>query len=141
MSRPKLDRSRIAVGAGIAVVAVVAAGIGWAFVQQLTLAQDLRAEVTRLERMAATEEARGNSLEDELAFVKTDEYVEKWAREEAKMARPGEVVVIPPADSEESDRRSAPTSGSQSPADSGTEPRPFWAAWWETIKALVAAEP
>jgi len=41
MKLPKLNRSRIALGAGIILAVVVVAGLGWAFYQQLTLAEEL----------------------------------------------------------------------------------------------------
>ncbi|MFO7743506.1 MAG: septum formation initiator family protein [Anaerolineae bacterium] len=133
MEFPKLDRGRIAAGAVVLVVVLVVGGVGWAFVQQLTLAQELRNEARKLEAMVATREAERDQLTVTLAYVQTDEYVEKWAREELKMARPGEVVVIPMV-SAGSDR-SDPGPGLQmeeEPVDA-LGSRPFWIEWWEAL--------
>jgi cell division protein FtsB len=51
-------------------------------------ANQLRMEVTAL---AATEQA----LATDLAYVKSDAYVEYWAHTEGRMVRPGEVLVVP----------------------------------------------
>jgi cell division protein FtsB len=133
MELPRLDRGRIAAGAVILVAVLIVGGVGWAFVEQLTLAQELRGEARKLEAMVATREAERDQLTATLAYVQTDECVEKWAREEPKMAKPGEVVVIPIA-SAEGDRSEA------APADQGTEgeldvpeSRPFWIVWWEAL--------
>lgn len=133
MEFPKLDRGRIAAGAVILIVVLVVGGVGWAFVQQLTLAQELRGEARKLEAMVATREAERDQLTATLAYVQTDEYVEKWAREEVKMAKPGEVVVIPmvSADSDRSD----PGPGSQMEEEpvNALGSRPFWIEWWEAL--------
>ena len=94
MKLPKLNRSRIALGAGIILAVIVVAGVGWAFFQQLTLAEELRAETRALEEAVATQKARQAYLTATPTYAHTDDYVEERAREEAKMAKPGEVVVI-----------------------------------------------
>lgn len=132
MEFPKLDRGRIATGAVILVVALVVGGIGWAFVEQLTLAQELRGEQQKLEAIVATREARHDALTATLAYVQSDEYVEEWAREEQKMAKPGEVVVIPIVSAGRDEPEEMPAEG----ADDGEldlPERPFWVVWWEAI--------
>jgi cell division protein FtsB len=132
MEFPKLDRSRIAAGAVILVAVLIVGGIGWAFVEQLTLAQELRGEEEKLEAMVATREARRDELTATLAYVQSDAYVEEWAREEQKMAKPGEVVVIPVVSAEGGEPEDAPAEG----ADDGeldVPERPFWVVWWEAL--------
>lgn len=133
MELPKFDGGRIAAGAVIVVAVLVVGGVGWAFVEQLTLAQELRGEAHKLEAMVATREARHEALTATLAYVQSDEYVEEWAREERKMARPGEVVVIPLIGVGEAATES--NSGAEAPEDAVDLPdsRPFWVVWWEAF--------
>ncbi|MGD2104661.1 MAG: septum formation initiator family protein [Anaerolineae bacterium] len=132
MKIPKLDRFRIALGAGILLVVVIVGGLGWAFLQQLTLAEELRGETRQLEQAVATQKARQAYLTATLTYVNTDAYVEEWAREEAKMAKPGEVVVIPVVKGASSKVESTPTpeASEAPPAD---EARPFWTVWWQAL--------
>jgi len=77
----------------------------------------LQAEVAALEQDVA-------DLEAEKAFVQTDEYIEQAAREEFKMSRPGDQVVVPLfEDDEVISSQQAP----QSAPPALTEP---WRAWW-----------
>ena len=132
MEFPKLDRGQIAAGAIILVVALVVIGIGWAFVEQLTLAQEFRGEEEKLEVIVATREARREQLTATLAYVQSDEYVEEWAREELKMARPGEVVVIPVVSAEDEEPETAATGGTDD-GELDVPERPFWRVWWEAL--------
>ena len=128
----KLDRVRIATGAVILVVVLVVGAIGWAFIEQLSLAQELQGEARKLEALVATREARRDQLTATLAYVQTDEYVEEWAREELKMARPGEVIVIPLV-SAGGERQDGGVIEEESPAHELPDSRPFWVVWWEAI--------
>jgi hypothetical protein len=67
-----------------------------------------------------------------LEYVQTDAYVSQWAREEAKMAKPGEVVMIPVLRGG-SERAAAPAPEPLEEAPAVSEDRPFWAAWWEAL--------
>ena len=130
MSLPKPNRSQLAVGVAIAVAVAIVGGLVWGFGQQLALARQVRAEETWLEQRVADEQAHHDELTEQLAYVRSDEYVEHWARAEAKMARPGEVAVIVPEDLDEetaSDVQPTPT----------PEPKaqPFWAELWELLFA------
>jgi cell division protein FtsB len=132
MEFPKLDRGRIAAGAVILVAVLIAGGIGWAFVEQLSLAQDLRGEARKLEAMVATREARREQLTATVAYVQSDAYVEEFAREELKMAKPGEVVVIPvvSAGADEPETTPAAQAGD---GELDVPERPFWVVWWEAL--------
>ena len=66
-------------------------------------------------------------LIERLEYVKTDEFVEQWAREQARMVRPGDrpLILVP----------SVPSSGQavvvQPPKVAHTaEPAPNWHHWW-----------
>jgi cell division protein FtsB len=132
MEFPKLDRVRIAAGAGILVVVLIVGGIGWAFVEQLSLARELRGEVRKLEAMVATREAHRVQLTATLAYVQSDAYVEEFAREELKMAKPGDVVVLPIVSAGGDEAEATPAAE----ADDGqldVPERPVWVVWWEAI--------
>ena len=139
MKIPKLNRFRIALGAGILLTVLIVGGLGWAFVQQVSLADELRGEVRQLEQAVATQEAKQRYLTATLTYVHTDAYVEEWAREEARMAKPGEVVIIPlvedgaprPAATPEEPPTAGPPAAAQD-APQG-EDGPFWLVWWETL--------
>lgn len=81
----------------------------------------LQAEVTALQ-------AEVTELETKKAFVQTDAYVEQAAREEYKMSRPGDQVVVPMFQQEETAPLQA-TPQPEQPAPSA--PREPWRAWWE----------
>jgi cell division protein FtsB len=48
-----------------------------------------------LNQELAEARAEREALEKQLQFVTSDAYLEQWARVEARMARPGEVAIIP----------------------------------------------
>lgn len=84
---------------------------------------ELEAEVAALQEEVAT-------LEAQKAFVQTDEYIEQAAREEFKLSRPGDQVVVPIFPEEE---RVAPqeTAQPQVPQPATPTPQEPWQAWWE----------
>ena len=133
MSRPKVDRVRVFISAGIVLVLFIVGGLGWAFAQQLRLAQDLREEVEHLEQAVATQEAIRAYLTATLQYVQTDAYVEEWAREEARMAKPGEVVVIPLVSPEGAAPPATPEGQRLDDVVAQSKDRPFWVVWWEAI--------
>jgi cell division protein FtsB len=128
MPLPKPSRSQVAVGVGIAIAVAIMGGLAWGFGQQLVLARQMRNEESHLERIVAAEQARHEELAAGLEYAQSDEYVEQWARAEAKMARPGEVVVIVLRDWKEEPPNDAPPAPTPEP-----EAKPFWVTWWELI--------
>jgi cell division protein FtsB len=133
MKIPKLNRFRIALGAGILLTVLIVGGLGWAFVQQVSLAEELRGEVRQLEHAVATQEARQRYLTATLTYVHTDAYVEEWAREEARMAKPGEVVIIPLVEGGAPQPVSTPESPSEADEPVPDDDSPFWVVWWEAL--------
>ena len=128
MALPKPNRSQLVVGVSIVFALAIVGGLTWRFGQQLVLARQMRAEEDRLEQAVATEEAHRQDLVAQLEYVKSGEYVEHWARKEIKMAKPGEVAVVPLVSTGEG------PSGDGQPAVTPTpEPRPFWVEWWESL--------
>ena len=128
MSLPKPNRSQIAVGVAVAIAVAVAGGLAWGFGQQLILARQMRVEERRLEQLVAAEQARHDELVAQSGYVGSDEYVEHWARADARMARPGEVAVVVLADSEEepvAEAQPTPT------------PEPKAPSFWAELRALI----
>ncbi len=128
MALPKPNHGQFAVSIAAIIALAVMATLVWGFARQLALARQMRVEEVRLEQAMASEQARHDDLAAQLTYVESDEYVEHWARTEAKMARQGEVVVVPPADVGEEpdgDQQLAP------PAE--PEAQPIWAEWWELV--------
>lgn len=121
MKLPKLDHSQLAVGVVAAFSLVVVGGLVWGFSQQVTRAQQMRAEEVRLEQAVAAEQVYHDDLAAHLKYVQSDAYVEQWARKDAKMARPGEVVVVV---LDESGTEPVINVPSTSTVDS--ESQPFW---------------
>ncbi|MFQ5342730.1 MAG: septum formation initiator family protein [Anaerolineae bacterium] len=78
---------------------------------------ELQAEVAALEKDVA-------DLEAEKAFVQTDEYIEQAAREEYKMSRPGDQVVVPLFEDDEV------VSSQKAPQSAPPTPGEPWRAWW-----------
>jgi len=73
---------------------------------------------------------RKEALKKRLAYVQTDEYVERWAREQAHMARPGDrrLIVVTPELSEEQPEQ--PVLGLPPDSVTAFEPVPNWHHWW-----------
>jgi cell division protein FtsB len=123
----KPNRGRLAIGIVVVIALLVVGGLVLGFGQQVMLAREMRMEEDRLELAVATEQTRHDELTALSEYVGSDEYVEEWAREEAKMAKPGEVVVIPMATDE------GPTPEARPENTPTPEPRPFWIEWWELL--------
>ena len=76
------------------------------------------------------------ALKQRLEYVQTDEYVERWAREQAHMVRPGDrrlIVITPPASSApEQDPQPVESTlpNSVTAQTVATEPVPNWHRWW-----------
>ncbi len=133
MKIPKLNRFRIALGAGILLTVLVVGGLAWAFVQQVSLAEELGGEVRQLEYAVATQEAKQRYLTATLTYVHTDAYVEEWAREEARMAKSGEVVIIPVVEGGGPQPASTPESPPEIDGPLQDDDRPFWLLWWGAL--------
>jgi len=129
MALPKFNRKQITIGLAALIALVVISALVWGLGQQLAIARQMRTEEIRLEHAVATKQAHYDDLAARLEYVESDAYVEHWARVEAKMSQPGEVVVLLPTDVEEElavvDMQPTPTSE--------PEEQPFWIDWWDLI--------
>jgi hypothetical protein len=116
----------VVVALGIAIVA----GIGWAFGRQLVLSRQLRGEERRMEQLLEAERTLNEELLATLEYAQSDAYVEQWARAEARLAKPGEVVVIPP---NRPDDPLAARSETPTPVPTTPEAPRFWVKWWQLV--------
>jgi len=130
MALPRPSRSQLAAGVVVAIALAIVGGIAWGFGQQLALAQQIRVEEVRLEQRVAAELARHDALVAQLEYVRSDEYVEHWARGKRKMARPGEIAVIVLRDSD-----GEPAVDAQPTPTPEPKAQPFWVELWELVFA------
>lgn len=128
MSLPTPSRSQLVRAFTVIVIVAVVGGLGWAFGRQLLLWNRMHTEAQRLEAEVDAAAARNEDLVATLEYVQTDEYVEQWAREEARLARPGEVVVIPLEEPEAPTVREAEEGATPMPT-----PKPLWAKVWVAL--------
>ncbi|HET89171.1 MAG TPA: septum formation initiator family protein [Chloroflexi bacterium] len=128
----QLTRRQFAVGVFALFVLITVGGVSWGFGRQIVRARQMWLEEVQLEQKVADAQARYDELVVRLEYVRSDEYVEQWARKDAKMARSGEVIVILP-NSFADDSVVSPQAAPPSEADSSA--RPFWAALWESVFA------
>jgi cell division protein FtsB len=90
---------------------------------RIAAGQRIQADRQRLEREIAALEATQAALREESQWVQNPAFVERWARSEGKMVRPGEVLVVPVPAGE------APT---PTPLASEEEAEEIvtWRVWW-----------
>ncbi|MEE8389593.1 MAG: hypothetical protein V3S14_02200 [Anaerolineae bacterium] len=126
MPLPKPDRNQLAIGIAAIIALTIVGGLVWGFGPQVALARQMRVEEMRLERAVAAKQTYHDDLVAQLEYVKSDGYVEQWAREDVKMTRPGEVLVLV---LKESDVESA-VDVSFTPVPE-PESQPFWIELWK----------
>jgi cell division protein FtsB len=78
-------------------IVLILVPVGIAFNARLATIRQMRQDEARLSQEVSAEQARQANLKLLRAYVASDAYVEHWARVEARMAKPGEVAVIPVA--------------------------------------------
>lgn len=86
-----------------------------------------RQEEARLKQEVEVEKAKNASLLAQKEYLQSDEYVEKVAREELNLIKPGEraVIVIAPTPS------AAETTNQSESKSKKEEPKPAWQRWWD----------
>ncbi len=84
-------------GLQIVFASILAIGLllGINFSSRIADGQRIQRDRSQLEIEIATLEAEQAALQQDLAYVRGDEYVASWARDEGKMVRENEVLVIP----------------------------------------------
>ena len=78
-------------------IVLVLVPVAIAFNARLATIRQLRQDEMSVSQEVAAEQARQANLKLLQGYVASDAYVEHWARVEARMAKPGEVAVIPVA--------------------------------------------
>ena len=68
---------------------------GYSSFGQLQLMMELRQELTRVEQAIASAEQRTTEINAEITYLKSDSYVEKVARQELGLVKPGEIIFMP----------------------------------------------
>ena len=85
--------------AGVAALALLVAGLGVWGGKSLLLVRDVRREITREQRDIERLRDRSRLLTEEVTRLRTDPaFLEKIAREEQGLARPGETILKFPSD-------------------------------------------
>ena len=97
------------------------------FSSRITESQPLQDEYDSIQAEIAGLEVEQQSLIDLRDYVRSDSYVEQWARDNGKMVRPNEILVIPVPSGIEAQ----PTPTPQLSADVQTAPPPApYELWW-----------
>jgi cell division protein FtsB len=113
----------------VAVIVAAVVALTFGFNSRLTTIRQLRQDETHLKQAVAAEEARQAGLRSYLDYMRSDSYVEHWARVDARMIKAGEVAVMPVAPSV-----GQPNPGSPEPAQASST---MLDEWW----ALFFGEP
>lgn len=100
-------------------------GLVFSLIRGIQLAIKARTRVTDLEERKTQLAGEQAKLQDELAYVQSDYYVEKVAREELQLGKPGETVVIVP-------EGAILVENGLETADKEEE-KPNYLKWWEVL--------
>ncbi len=92
-------------------------------------------QVDWLEEQVRVEQQTNEELQDQLAHVSSDAYVEEVARERLKLVQPGEVAVV--VIQQPSEASASAAEGSQAEAGEA-EDLPYWRQWADL---LLGTEP
>jgi hypothetical protein len=103
--------------------------MGSAFSQAWQTNQALKSELATLEPMVTAAQMEQDALREQMAYVQSDEYVEAWSKTYAKMALPGEVLVVSVLVSP-TPTVHVPVAGTPTPEPTA---EPFWSALWHQI--------
>lgn len=110
------------------VVITSAALFALSFLQKAMESQQAEAQAAVLRQENQAIEAANAALKQRIADMKTDAYVERVAREELNLVRPGETsFVVVPVGPRPTPVSSAPDAASRPLPDS----RPPWLQWWD----------
>ena len=94
--------------------------------RRMTDARQLEQDAEVLRTEVASLEVQNVRLQTEIAEATSEARVERWARSEAKMVRPGEVLVFPvPISGRKQAGEPTPTPGEDLPSN--------WEVWWALL--------
>jgi cell division protein FtsB len=103
-------------------IVLILVPVAIAFNARLATIRQMHQDEIRLNQEVAVEQARQANLKLLQSYVASDAYVEHWARVEARMAKPGEVAVIPVAP--------AGTQANAMPSIPSSTPSTILDEWW-----------
>ena len=109
------------------VVALFALPLLIAFNSRLALSRQVAAQEADLLQQINAAQSRHDALLDLQAYIQSNDYVEHWARL-ARMAKPGEVAVIPVA-AERNDSTSTIAASATAPRANNDTISEWWAAF------------
>lgn len=129
-TRPKRRRTGQLSGLQVMFAAILAIGLilGLNFTSLISAGRPLQELYSSVSKEIERLEAEQAALLAERDYARSDAYVESWARDEGKMVRPGDVLVIPvPSNvAVESTPEPAPMIDVET-----TPPKPEnWTLWW-----------
>jgi cell division protein FtsB len=117
-----IRHDRLLIAAGILVFLLVFGEL-W---RRISQASDLRALEHRIGAQVTQLAAESGRVDTLIANAQSDEAVAEWARGDAKMIKPGEVLVQPLAATVHPPLK-------ETPAGETTNPLPNWRIWWEWL--------
>ena len=130
MKVPTLTRAHLVIAVAIMFALGSAAGLSWAFAEQIAHSRELRVEELQLVRDLETAQAYYSELLELEQRVQTDAFVEDCARSSLVWVREGETAVVfvdpPPA-------TDLPTQPSVEDVVVVLEEKPLWVEVWELI--------
>ena len=131
----KVERLRLKQASSIlwGLLAVLLIVLVSAFSRAIKTNQSLRQELDTLRPVMTAAVAEQETLNAELAYVQSDEYIEKWSREHAAMTKSNEVLVVTIKTPVSQAPPPTPTPSQILPTPTPT-PIPFWLRWWQILK-------
>jgi len=127
------QRTRQLSGVQVMFAAILAIGLLLAinFSSRIAASQPLQEAYARVQAEIEALRREQAELIRQRDYVRSDAYVEKWARSEGKMVRPGEVLVIPLPVSAPAETPPTPSPDQMQVVVETAPPRPEpWKLWW-----------
>ena len=129
--RPERKRTGQLSGLQIMFAAILAIGLilGLNFTNLVTTGQPLQVLYNQVTGEIARLDKERRDLIKERDYVRSDAFVESWARSEGKMVKPGDVLVIPVPSKQTIEATAEPT---PEVVANTTSPQPEkWQLWWQ----------
>lgn len=129
--RPDRRRTGQLSGLQIMFAAILAIGLilGLNFTNLVTTGQPLQQLYNQVTDEIANLEKEQGDLTQERDYVRSDAFVESWARDEGKMVKNGEVLVIPVPSNTLAEATPEPTP--QIAIDTTSSTPEDWQLWWQ----------
>jgi len=100
------------------------------FSTRISAGQPLQEAYNRVQTEIAELQAEQADLTALRNYVRSDAYVEQWARDDGKMIRSGEVLVVPVPSGRSIEATPAPQVSFEDVRTTPDEPEP-WMLWWQ----------